>query len=312
MTGIPYIGEILSIASAMLWGLSVVIFKKIGETISPIALNPFKNTFALILFIITIIIVGEPLIQPVVDAGESGFTAYDYLLLILSGVIGIGLADTLFLKSLNLLGASISAIVDCAYSPMVITFAYIMLGERLGPLQFVGAALIIAAILFTSFRLKNLPVGKKDFRLGVILAILAVSMMGFGVVLIKPVLNKVFDDSSKQLWIAGFRLLPGVISSGLIFLYYNRKTDLIAPFKNRSIWKLLIPASFIGTYLALIFWIAGMAMTQASVASVLNQTSTIWIFVFAWLFLKEPITMRRFISLLLAVVGVYLVFIGGM
>ncbi len=311
MTEIPYIGEILSLASAMIWGLSVVFFKKIGERVSPIALNPFKNMVGMILFLATILILHQPILQPIAEAGSPGLTLVDYALLILSGIIGIGIADTIFFMSLNTLGAGISAIVDSAYSPMVILFAYILVGERLGPLQFFGAALIIAAILITTYKVRKIPVSQHEYRKGVVLAITAVGLMALGVVIMKPVLNKVYDNTSMQLWIAGFRLVPGVLVSGLIFLYFNRRSDLIAPFKDKSLWPLLLGSSFMGSFIALTMWVGGMAMTKASVASVLNQTSTVWIFIFAWLFLKEPITRRRSLSLLSAVVGVYLVFIGG-
>jgi len=310
LTEIPFIGEILSLASAMVWGLSVVFFKKIGERVSPVALNPFKNLVGMILFLITIICLRQPILQPIAQAGSPGLTLMDYFLLVISGVVGIGIADTIFFMSLNRLGAGISAIVDSAYSPMVIIFAYIFVGERLGPLQFVGAGFIIAAILIATYKVRKIPVASHEYRKGVVLAILAVGLMALGVVIMKPVLNKVYDDAALQLWIAGFRLVPGVLISGLIFLYFNRQSDLTAPFKDKSLWPLLLGSSFMGSFIALTMWVGGMAMTKASVASVLNQTSTIWIFIFAWLFLKEPITPRRFFSLASAVLGVYLVFIG--
>ena len=227
MTSIPHIGEILSLTSAMLWGLSVVFFKQLGTTISPWALNPFKNTVGMTLCIITYLALGEPFLQPIDSTGATGLTGLDYFYLTLSGIIGIGLADTIFFKSLNILGAGVSAIVDCLYSPSVILFAYFLIGERLGPLQLVGAGLVVVAVLFASLKIQNIDVTRKEFQKGVLLGVLAMGMMAFGIVLIKPVLNKATEDIGLQLWIAGYRLIPGVISSGLVFLYFNTKKDLI-------------------------------------------------------------------------------------
>jgi len=50
-----------------------------------------------------------------------------------------------------------------------------------------------------------------------------------------------------------------------------------------------------------------MKFTQASVASALNQMHTIFIFVLGVIFLKEGITLRKTIALLIAVIGVLLV-----
>jgi len=54
-------------------------------------------------------------------------------------------------------------------------------------------------------------------------------------------------------------------------------------------------------------WLIRMKFTQTSVATALNQTSNIFIFIFAALFLHEPIRRQQTISILLGVAGSYLV-----
>jgi drug/metabolite transporter (DMT)-like permease len=72
-------------------------------------------------------------------------------------------------------------------------------------------------------------------------------------------------------------------------------------------WKYSLPGTVMGSYLALLFWIAGMKFTQAGTAAILNQTSTIYILVFASLFLKEAFTRRKLVAAILAVAGIMLV-----
>ncbi|MFQ6610761.1 MAG: DMT family transporter [Fidelibacterota bacterium] len=305
-----YSGEIFSLLSAILWGLAVVFFKKSGETISPIALNPFKNVLAQFLFFITVLIMGQPLLQPLGPSGSVVFTNGDYFRLIISGVVGIGIADLIFFKSLNILGAGFSAIIDTMYSPSVIIFAFLMLGERLTLIQLAGAGLIIGAILFASFKFQHLSAPPSELRYGIFLGGLALAFMAFGIVLIKPVLNRLPMDFELQMWVAGFRLIPGTLFSLIIFFYVSRKRDLITPFYNRKVWFPLVTSSILGTYLGLSCWLIGMTHTSASIASILNQTATIFILLFAWLFLKEPISWRRIFAVLLAMAGVYLVIVG--
>jgi len=47
------LGEIYSLTCAVIWGC-VILFRKSGETIAPVALNLFKNTVALLLFLVTL------------------------------------------------------------------------------------------------------------------------------------------------------------------------------------------------------------------------------------------------------------------
>ena len=69
-------------------------------------------------------------------------------------------------------------------------------------------------------------------------------------------------------------------------------------------------AAFFSTYLGISSWIIGMSLTKVSTASILNQTATIFILIFARIFLKEPLTKRRIAAISFALLGVYLVFIG--
>jgi drug/metabolite transporter (DMT)-like permease len=112
MYSIPYLGEMLALLTAITWSFGVILFKKSGETVHPIALNLFKNILAMTLLLPTMYLFGETLILPAPKK--------DYLLLLISGALGIGICDTLFFKSLNLVGAGMSAIIDCLYSPLTI------------------------------------------------------------------------------------------------------------------------------------------------------------------------------------------------
>ena len=68
-----------------------------------------------------------------------------------------------------------------------------------------------------------------------------------------------------------------------------------------------IPATILGSYLALIAWIAGMKYTLTGIAAIFNQSSTIFILLFATLFLREPVTRRKVLAAALAVAGILIV-----
>ena len=304
MTAIPYMGEICSLLSAIFWALAIIIFKKRGDRVSPMVINPVKSIIGLSLFILTCLIMGVPLMP------NSQFSNTDLLILSISGIIGIGIADIIFLHSLNILGAGISAIVDTVYSPFVILFAFILLGESLTFTQLIGGALIIGSVLYASTKIQNIPVDRKRFKQGILYGIGSIAMMALGIVMIKPILNTVSDNVSLQLWIAGYRLVSGVLVSGSIMLIVNRKQNILRALRDRTLWLPLIVSSVLAAYLGIAMWVMGMSMTTASISSILNQTATIFILIFAWIFLGEPLTKRRILSIVVAMCGAYLVFIG--
>ena len=65
-----------------------------------------------------------------------------------------------------------------------------------------------------------------------------------------------------------------------------------------------------GTYLSVIFWLAGYKYTLAGRAAIYNQLSTIFIIVLARIFLKESFNFKKIIGLIFAIIGAILVTIA--
>jgi len=294
---IPYIGEALSLFSAVLWALAVILFRRSGERVHPLTLNTFKNLLAILLFIPTTYVFGEQLFrsEPIIR----------YAILALSGIIGIGIGDTLLFASLNRLGAGRTGIVVCMYSPFIIVLSIIFLHEHLTILQLLGALLIIIAILIATNEKEKTPVEKKQLVSGILLGVLAAAASAISVIIMKPIL-----ETSPLIWVTQVRLIGGIIALGLIVGLHPQRKRLVWSLTTTRSWSNTITGSVIGAYLAMLLWLGGMKFAQASVASALNQTSTIFIFIFAGIFLKEPVNRIRIAGIVLAFVGSYLVSFG--
>ena len=283
--------------AAVTWGFAVILYKKSGETVHPIGLNLFKNLLAMVLFLPTMWLMGDTLIR---DVPYS-----EYLLMFVSGMLGIGLSDTLYFMSLNRIGAGLSAIVDCLYSPFIIGLSILWLGEELSVLQIIGAILIISAVLAgTSERGKG-GIHRKNILWGLVFGVLAMATMAVGIVMIKPLL-----DRSPILWVTEVRLVGGIIVLILVLILHPGRRRMLSSIYSVHSWKYTLSGSFVGTYLAMILWLAGMKFTEASIAAALNQTSNIFVFAFAAIFLKDAINARRMAGIVLGITGVFIVMFG--
>jgi len=254
----------------------------------------FKDLLALVLIVPTMFLFGVSVLRPVPLSA--------YMLLLLSGVIGIGVGDTVFFMSLNILGAGLTGIVICMYSPFIIMLSTVFLGERMSLLQIIGALLIISAVLIATIERRRMLISRNRLIAGVLLGVLSSAAMAAGIVMIKPLLQ-----GSPVLWATGIRLFGGTVVLFLILFFYPTRHKIVDSLISTKRWSYTISGSLIGAYLAMIVWIAGMKYTQASVASALNQTSVIFIFIFAGLILKEQINLRRATAIILAFVGSFLV-----
>jgi len=293
-----HLGETFAILCGVFWAMAVCLFKKSGETMRPMSLNLFKNTLAMGFFAITLAVLRQPLIIPAPPR--------DYILVILSGVIGMTVADTLFLSSLNRIGASLWGLVDCLYTPSVILLAFFLLGERLTWSNLVGASLIISAIFIAVVKVKELKGLHGDgFTSGVLMGVAAIVLMALGGVMMKPVLQA----GRPLVWIAQTRLLAGTIGLMVIALIRRERWAIFAGMWPGRSWKYTVAGAFLGPYITILLWVAGIKYIQVSQAAILNQLSVLFIFVFAYIFLKEPLSFRKMLALVVAFVGV--VFVVG-
>lgn len=295
----PHLGEILSLATAVLWALAIVLFKKSGEHVHPIALNTFKDVLAAILYLPTLYLAGLSLHQP--------FPAADYWLLIASGVIGLAIGDTLLFQSLNMIGASASALVSTLYSPFIIALGFLWLGETLTTMQLVGVAMIVAAVFEVTYVRGPVlvPADRRRRTLGVAVGVVAMAAMAVGVVMVKPVLNR-----TPLLWAVEVRMLGGVAALVLYLIFHPRRRRILGTLLVRESRAATVASSVVGGYIAMMCWLGGMKFTEVSIASALNQTSTIFVMLFAAVILRERITPARVAAILAAFAGATLVTFG--
>jgi drug/metabolite transporter (DMT)-like permease len=303
--------------------------RKSGEESDPISLNIFKISISAILLIPTIWIMGE-------DFRQIQFNG-DFWTLVLSGSIGIGIADTLWLTALRKTSASSIAIMDCAYSPSVVLLSAYFLGERLNAYQLSGCGLVLCSLLFVSLgrpHKKNTPVeitenifpqmieGKisesdeeeevtAEIRTanavsGTIFGVSSVMLMALGVVIMKPVLARFPLFLTIEI-----RSISGLLL--IIILLPLRKShrsiaQSLKAVKNKG---LLVLGSLLGSYLGMIFWVAGTKYSSASVASILNQTSTIFIVLLAYFVLKERMSASKILACVFGLAGALIILFQG-
>ncbi len=297
----------------MTWALALVFFRKSGERVHPLALNLFKNVVGIVMIFVTLGIfyslgVTNQEFDPGSDANwRSTLPVADYYLLIISGFLGIAVADTLLFKCLNLVGVSMFVIVECTYSPITLVVAWWVLAEKIEWPHIFGGILILIAILMTVKARPPADRTRREVLTGLVLGILYIFLMAIGIVLSKPVFA---TDGFPLLEATVLRLLAGTAALALMAAASPKRRELFSVFIPTRFWKYTFPGAFLGGFVSMVFWLAGFKYTETGVAAILNQTSVIFAAVFAMIFLKEHISGRKLASIGLAFAGVLLVRIG--
>lgn len=294
-------GEFAAVSAAVLWSVSVILLRVSGLSLAPVPLTFFKSLVALGCFATTILAQGLPLLP---DLGGNA-----YLRLVASAILGIAIADTLFLAALNRLGASLQALADCIYAPSVAAVGFMMFGEALTGREVLGGTLVLAGVavgvgLGQGEASSGEEASSGKLWEGVVLAAFAHVIMAVGILMVRDVLR-----AESVVWVCGFRFTVATVLLGLFALW--RGEDLRAPFRRFDLYKWTLTLSVLGPYLATIFWATGFKYTTPGRAAIYNQLSTVFIIILARLFLGEQMTPRRFAGVVLAGLGSLLVATGG-
>jgi drug/metabolite transporter (DMT)-like permease len=129
--------------------------------------------------------------------------------------------------------------------------------------------------------------------------------LALGIIVAKPVL-----EGNSVLWASSIRQIASFAVMAPIALVHSDRKKIWSVFRPNPSWRFSFPGTVLGSFLALLLWLAGMKYTEAGTAAIINQTSTVFLLVLASIFLREPFTLRRWIAAALAITGILMVTFG--
>ena len=288
----PLLGEGACLTAALLWAVAVILFR------SPIAAwgaqtaNLVKCLLGTVLLALTLPFFG----------GLSTFAAVpsrDLAFIALSGVIGLTIGDTLLFAAVGRLGAHKTLVLQTS-APIFAGLLAAAAGERLAAVQLTGAAVVVFGVVLVVGPGDRKSNGSKGVAIGgIVLALLGAFGQGAGVVLAKEGLDAINAMPATLL-----RLAAGTAGLLLAAASGTGRSRIRVAFKDTGPMKRMVPAAFLGTYLALLLMMFGVASTPATIAAVLLATSPIFSLVIEAITDRRRPTALAVIGTIVAVVGV--------
>ncbi|MGB7413658.1 MAG: DMT family transporter [Thermosynechococcaceae cyanobacterium] len=284
-------GELAALSAAFLWALASVVYA--GIRASPLAVNLGKGVVAITLLTLTILVQGD----------LPQLSNASLVLLLLSGAIGIGFGDSVYLAALRALGARQTLLFEALAPPMAAVLALIFLNEALSIWAWLGMGLTIAGVTWViSERSQQIRDPGADRRRGIIYALLAAIAQASGAVLSRAALA---ETALSPAWGAFIRLLSGVVVLVVWGLAQGKLKAWMLELRSQTILRRLCLAAFGGTYLGIWLQQISLKYAAAGIAQTLTATSPLFVLPIA-IWLGDRISIRAWLGALLAVIGVAL------
>ena len=299
-----WVGEIAALTAAFLWAASTEVFGQLGKQIPPLFLNFFKALMAIALILLTLIFKPE---------GFQNISAKPVILLLLSGLIGLGLGDTAYFLALNRLGARRTLLIETLAPALTALGALVFLGEDLNPIAWIGILLTVLGVAWVIAErtpsIKLAFVDPSNHLWGMGWGLCAAFAQATGAILSRAAL---VQSSISPLWSSLLRLLAAIALVGLLIVKQGqgKKTEssaIVSINWTIRLFTLLCLAAFSGTYLGIWLQQTALKLVPAGIAQTLLATSPLFILPIAIL-KGETLSLRAIGGTLLSFIGVILLF----
>jgi drug/metabolite transporter (DMT)-like permease len=290
-----FVFGLVALASAASWALGTVLWRKIGEEISPFSMNLSKGVIGSICLAATFLVIRlEPM------------SLHDFAYLGISGLLGITLGDTFFFLSLMHLGPSLSSLMGTLVPVSVACAAVVFLGERPSLAAWAGILLTVGGVAWVVQARQPREGPAESTSRGVALRLLSVVFMTAGIICAKIGVRAVPSVQATLV-----RMLWGVAGLLCWGLLGGQLRGWVTPFGDPRLLRKVALIVFIVVFGG--FWLSLLSLKHldASLAGALGSTAPLFILPIAAILLGEKVSLKAGLATAVAVGGVALLLVGG-
>ena len=283
------IGISAAILSTASWAFATVLFDRLGKVIPYAGITFLKGTFSIVIMTLLIIPMG----------GLTALTLKAATILVISGIIGIGIGDSLFFHSLQDLGAKTQVLYFMLGQVVTMFLSFILLGDILSIRQYAGAVILLSGILIVI-------IGKQEDHpnknRGIILGLLSILCYSFSSIMVKITIGDV-----QVLTATYYRMVAGTLSVLFIGVTTHNITPWIKPLSNCSILLQFIINVIVVTLGGFLLSMLAIKYTSVSITSILSAMEPVFVLLFAFIINHERATQREIIGSAIAILGLLII-----
>jgi len=290
------LGQLAALATAICWTFTALCFEYSTKRIGSLSVNVIKMYVAFALFaVFAWIFRGKPF--------PTDATAFAWLWLALSGIIGFVLGDLFLFKAIAIIGARTSMLIMALVPPITAVVGFFLLSETIALRHCLGMALTIGGVATVILTRQTGTKKLKHSVKGLVYACIGMVGQAVGLVLSKHGMGEYNAFSATQI-----RIIAGLAGFTLLLFYFKAWGRLKVAFKDLPAMKITtigsVSGPFIGVYLSLL----AVQNTSTGVASTIMAIVPVLIIPFSIMLFKERINLREIVGAIIAVTGTAIMF----
>jgi len=316
-------GQLAALVAAMIWACTSIALTSLSSRVSPVVLSGLRLSFGSVVVVVVLFFSGQA--EGLGDASQGTLWG-----VVLSGFVGYGLGDTIYIVALKRVGMQRTFPVTMAlWIALTVAGGVLLLDEAVSWGLPAGALLIGAGVYLLVIPAKGpgllpmppvpaepamaafaeaRPPARGTFE--------APGAAGYGLLVAVAVFW-----TAATLWLAAAKGDLEPIAAGAIrtpagaaalvgFALATQRTELAAPFRNRNHLWAILAAGAVGTGLGSLLYVYGVLEAGAAQAAVLSATSPLMALPLSIVFLGERFTQRIGLGTVLCVAGIVLVVVA--
>ncbi len=296
-------GELAALGTAICWTISAVLYKKALVKTNPISANIVRCTSSSIALIVALVAIGK--VGTLTDV-----SLYAVVLTSVSGIVGLGLGDTLYMTSLKVIGVARAVPITCTYPLFSILLAIFLQREVVTLHIVLGAVVIVLGIWLLSQEEEKAVnrLSRRELIKGVASSLATAAIWAVSISLIniavtlpeaKSLDHALAVNTIRILATAMFLLGSSPIADKNFDLFKMEKGNLLAIFSGGLV------ALALGWFLLTMSFL----YIQESRAVPISSTSPLFAMIAGIIYLHEPLTAKTVAGSLIVTAGIFLIFV---
>jgi drug/metabolite transporter (DMT)-like permease len=296
-----YTGEIAGLATSLLWSATSTFFTLAGRRVGSVVVNRLRLLFAAAFLLLThLFVLGTPL---PIDAGSESWMWFG-----LSGLVGLVLGDAFLFQAFIWIGPRLSMLMMSLAPVLAALLSWIVLGERLVPMQVLGITLTVGGVIAVVLdRNNNRPEpGERDYYLiGILFGLGAATGQALGLILAKKGLAGAFPALSGNL----MRMVCAAsVMWGATLVQRKVRTTFLAVKNQKIALRYIVAGAIVGPFLGVWLSLIAIQRTEVGVASTLMGLAPIFLLPVGHFVFGEKFGWRAVMGTIVAMLGVGVLF----